>query len=72
MKRGHKRARELDCIYAISDLAGNLEASLDEIFKDIADRVPPGFQRPASICVRVTVFNGCIPCLYSRISASES
>jgi len=52
-----KRVQELDCIYAISEIAANLEASLDEILQDIADRVPPGFQRPESICVRVTVFN---------------
>jgi formate hydrogenlyase transcriptional activator len=50
-----ERIKELDCLYSISDIAGNPSATLDSILQDIADAIPAGFQRPASTCVRIEV-----------------
>ena len=50
-----ERIKELDCLYAISDLAANPSATLDAILQDIADAIPSAFQRPASSCVRIEV-----------------
>jgi PAS domain S-box-containing protein len=52
-----ERTKELDCIYAISDMAANPSSPLEKIIQDITDRVPPGFQHPEHTCARVTVHN---------------
>jgi PAS domain S-box-containing protein len=52
-----ERIKELDCIYAIFDMAVNLNAPFDQIMQDITDRVPLGFQYPESTCARITVNN---------------
>ena len=52
--------KELDCHYAISDIAANPNATFDQIVKNIADRLPLVFQAPELTCACVTILNKAI------------
>jgi PAS domain S-box-containing protein len=52
-----ERIKQLDCIYAISFLAADQNATFDEILRNIADRVPLAFQAPDHTSACITVFD---------------
>jgi hypothetical protein len=55
-----ERIKELDCVHAISDVAANPKAPLDEILQNIVDRISLGFQEPESTCACLAIFNKAI------------
>jgi len=50
-----ERVKELDCLYAISRIAADPNATLDSILRGIANRIPSGFQNPESTCARIEI-----------------
>jgi len=44
-----ERAKELRCLYAVSDLTENPELSRQQVFQAVVDRIPEGWQHP-DIC----------------------
>ncbi len=50
-----ERVKELNCLYAISELAGNLDLLLPELLQGIVDRLPPGWQFPEKTCARLVL-----------------
>lgn len=52
-----ERAKELNCLYRIEELFGDLEISLEKIFHEIIDAIPSGWQYP-DICQARIVFDG--------------
>ncbi len=48
------RVKELDCLYALSQLIGQREISLEEIFGGAIDLICSGWQYPEVTCARVT------------------
>ena len=48
-----KRIRELNCLYAISELRENTDISLDELLQGVADLIPPSTGNPESTCARI-------------------
>lgn len=49
-----ERAKELTCIYRVNEICNRPQASLDEIFRDVIDILPPGWQYPAECLARIT------------------
>ena len=52
-----ERVKELTCLYAISQIAGQPDISLKEILQGIADILPPAWQYPEITFARIT-FDG--------------
>ena len=50
----HERAKELRCLYNVSDVMQNPELSLEEIFRGVIDAVPNGWQHSEVCRVRIT------------------
>src|SRR5512139_2490180 len=50
-----ERAKELHCLYRVHEICGRVEASLDEIFREVAAIIPVGFQYPPECHVRIAV-----------------
>lgn len=48
------RVKELDCLYALSQLIGQRDISLEEIFRGIIGFICTGWQYPEIACARVT------------------
>ncbi len=57
LKDLHERAKELNCLYSIEDLASNDRLTLDEIFEGVIRAIPPGWQYP-ELCRARIVYNG--------------
>jgi pyruvate,water dikinase len=49
-----ERAKELTCLYRLNEICNRPQASLDEIFRDVIDILPPGWQYPAECRARIT------------------
>jgi len=49
-----ERAKELTCLYRLNEICNRPQASLDEIFRDVIDILPPGWQYPAECKARIT------------------
>jgi pyruvate,water dikinase len=49
-----ERAKELTCLYRVNEICNRQQASLDEIFRDVIDVLPPGWQYPAECQARIT------------------
>lgn len=52
-----ERAKELRCIYRISEILHAEERPLMEVFQDIIECLPPGYQHP-TICEAMIIFEG--------------
>ena len=50
-----ERDKELRCIYAICDIACDLDGPLDQIMQRIVDSVPQGFLHPELTCASVRI-----------------
>ncbi len=50
----HERTKELDCLYAIEELASHEETPLGEVFRGVVQAVPSGWQYSDVCRVRVT------------------
>ncbi len=48
-----ERVKELDCLYAITRLAGREDISQDELFQRVTERVAMSWQYPEITCVRL-------------------
>ncbi|MGE5717324.1 MAG: PEP/pyruvate-binding domain-containing protein, partial [Acidobacteriota bacterium] len=49
-----ERAKELTCLYRVNEICNRPQASVDEIFRDVIDALPPGWQYPAQCRARIT------------------
>ena len=49
-----ERAKELSCLYRVNEICNRPQASLDEIFRDVIDILPPGWQYPTECLARIT------------------
>ena len=47
-----ERVKELTCLYSISNLSNKPDISLDDIFQEVVDLIPPGWQYPEITCAR--------------------
>ena len=57
-KRTHdldERVKELNCLYGISKLVESSNASLDEIFQNVINLIPPSYQYPDITCSRLII-----------------
>ncbi|MDL1949958.1 hypothetical protein FBQ97_09120, partial [Acidobacteria bacterium ACD] len=50
-----ERAKELHCLYRVHELANHQSASLDEIFRELVEVIPRGWQYPADCFARIEV-----------------
>jgi len=50
-----KRVKELNCLYAFSNLVERPDISLPEIFQGFVNIIPPGWQYPETTCVRLVL-----------------
>ena len=50
-----ERVKELNCLYAISNLVDKPGISLDEIFQGVLDLIPAAMQYPEITCARITL-----------------
>jgi hypothetical protein len=50
-----ERAKELHCLYRVHEICGRVEASLDEIFREVVAIIPIGWQHPPDTFVKITV-----------------
>ncbi len=50
-----ERAKELHCLYRVHEIANRASASLDEIFREIVETIPRGWQYPADCFARLLV-----------------
>jgi pyruvate,water dikinase len=49
-----ERAKELTCLYRVNEICNRQQSSLDEIFRDVIEVLPPGWQYPADCQARIT------------------
>ena len=56
LKALQERAKELDCLYRIDEILGRYSEPCDEVFNEIVDTIPPGWQFPDSCAVAFTIF----------------
>ena len=52
-----ERIKELNCLYGISQLADQHPDSLDNLFQDLVNLLPPSWQYPEITCARI-IFQG--------------
>src|SRR5574340_677538 len=50
----HERAKELNCLYTVEELANDAALSLDEVFRGVLQALPQGWQYPDVCQVRIT------------------
>ncbi len=50
-----ERVKELNCLYEISTLLEDRDASKDDIFQNLADLLPPAWQYPKITCAQITI-----------------
>ncbi|MEA1958269.1 MAG: PAS domain S-box protein, partial [Chloroflexota bacterium] len=49
------RAKELACLYGISNVLARQDASPEELFQGILELIPPAYQYPDITCARITI-----------------
>jgi signal transduction histidine kinase len=52
-----KRVKELSCLYGIAHAREKKGISLDEMFQEIVDLIPPSWQYPDITCSRITFYD---------------
>ena len=52
-----ERAKELNCLYQVGELVGRSDRPIDEIFRDIIEVLPPGWQYPHECQARILFEN---------------
>jgi len=57
MRDLHERAKELNCLYTVEELANDADSSLDDVFRGVIKALPNGWQYPDMCQVRI-MFNG--------------
>ncbi len=50
-----ERVKELRCLYAITDLLANEKFSLEEVFQEVVNRIPPSWQYPDITCAQIQI-----------------
>ncbi|MCX6551088.1 MAG: pyruvate, phosphate dikinase [Acidobacteria bacterium] len=50
-----ERAKELVCLYQVQDLTADTERTPDEVFRDLLEIIPPGWQHPDACWAKITV-----------------
>lgn len=53
-----ERVKELNCLYAIAQLAEAGDGPIEEILKVVVTIIPPSWQYPEITCARITFFDG--------------
>ena len=49
-----KRVKELNCFYRLTEISGDIDAPLDDIFRQTIAIIPSAFQNPAVIAIRIS------------------
>ena len=52
-----ERAKELNCLYQVGELVGRSDRPIEEIFRDIIEVLPPGWQYPHECQARILFEN---------------
>lgn len=55
LDRLRERAKELNCLFQVHDLLSDTERPPDEVFRELVDAIPPGWQHPDGCWVKLTV-----------------
>ena len=50
----HERAKELNCLYRIEEILSIYDVPLEEVFRQVIEAVPPGWQYPDCCQARIT------------------
>lgn len=50
-----KRSKELDCLYRISELIMEVDKSMDDIFTEAVNYIPPAWQYPEITCAKISI-----------------
>lgn len=50
-----ERVKELQCLYGISNLAERPSITLDELYQEVVNLLPPSWQYPKIACCRITI-----------------
>jgi hypothetical protein len=52
-----ERAKELNCLYRVEEILARHDAPLEQLFRDVVDAVPAGWQHPAVCRARIALRN---------------
>lgn len=50
-----ERVKELNCLYGIGKIAEKQDITLDELYREVANLLPAGWQYPEITCARITI-----------------
>ena len=50
----HERAKELSCLYRIEEILSLYDVLLEEVFRQVIEAIPPGWQYPDCCQARIT------------------
>ncbi len=53
----NERVKELQCLYSIANIAQRPGITLDELYQEVANLLPEGWQYPEIACARITINN---------------
>jgi PAS domain S-box-containing protein len=49
-----KRVKEMNCLYRLTEISGNINTPLDDIFRQTGEIIPSAFQNPPNMAIRIT------------------
>ncbi len=49
-----ERAKELNCLYRVEEILAQAEAPLEQVFREVVEALPPGWQHPTLCRARIT------------------
>jgi hypothetical protein len=55
LKALQERAKELNCLYGVDEVLSRSEAQEDDVYKDLLEIIPPGWQYPDVCQARITI-----------------
>ena len=50
-----ERAKELNCLYRVDEVLSRSEAQEDDVYRDLLEIIPPGWQYPVVCKARITM-----------------
>ena len=50
-----ERRKEIECIYGVTNITGMLDKPLDEVYQEVVNLLPKGWQYPEIACAKVTI-----------------
>jgi len=55
LKALQERAKELNCLYRVDEILGRMDAQEDDVYRDLLETLPPGWQYPDVCQARITM-----------------